>query len=110
MRPSDTAGSGLDRVVQITMLITDPADHDACNADYVKHFPIDNIRTRRVWRTAVHNGRAVGVGRTNQGIRTARSPTISQMIFAAEVRCEKVRSARLSGGAKITLGALMETR
>src|SRR5580704_2744440 len=80
-----TAGSGLDRVVQITMLITDPADHDACNADYVKHFPIDNIRTRRVWRTTIHNGRTVGVGRTNQGIRTARSPTISQMIFAAEV-------------------------
>ena len=34
-----TAGSGLDRVVQITMLITDPADYDACNAEYVKHFP-----------------------------------------------------------------------
>ena len=33
------AGSGLDRVVQITMLITDPADYDACNAEYVKHFP-----------------------------------------------------------------------
>lgn len=34
-----TAGSGLDRVVQITMLITDPADYAACNAEYVKHFP-----------------------------------------------------------------------
>jgi 2-iminobutanoate/2-iminopropanoate deaminase len=33
------AGSGLDRVVQITMLITDPADYDACNQEYVKHFP-----------------------------------------------------------------------
>jgi 2-iminobutanoate/2-iminopropanoate deaminase len=33
------AGSGLDRVVQITMLITDPADYDACNTEYVKHFP-----------------------------------------------------------------------
>jgi 2-iminobutanoate/2-iminopropanoate deaminase len=32
-------GSDLDRVVQITMLITDPADYDACNAEYVKHFP-----------------------------------------------------------------------
>jgi len=33
------AGSGLDRIVQVTMLITDPADYDACNAAYVKHFP-----------------------------------------------------------------------
>ncbi len=33
------AGSGLDRIVQMTMLITDPADYDACNAEYVKHFP-----------------------------------------------------------------------
>lgn len=33
------AGSSLDRVVQMTMLITDPSDYDACNAEYVKHFP-----------------------------------------------------------------------
>lgn len=33
------AGSALDRVVQMTMLITDPADYAACNAEYVKHFP-----------------------------------------------------------------------
>jgi 2-iminobutanoate/2-iminopropanoate deaminase len=33
------AGSGLDRVVQVTMLISDRADYDACNAAYVKHFP-----------------------------------------------------------------------
>ena len=33
------AGSSLDRVVQVTMLITDPADYDACNAEYVKYFP-----------------------------------------------------------------------
>jgi 2-iminobutanoate/2-iminopropanoate deaminase len=33
------AGSSLDRVVQVTMLITDPADYPACNAEYVKHFP-----------------------------------------------------------------------
>ena len=32
-------GSALDRVVQVTMLITDPADYDACNAEYVRHFP-----------------------------------------------------------------------
>lgn len=33
------AGSGLDRVVQVTMLISDPSDYAACNAEYVKHFP-----------------------------------------------------------------------
>ena len=33
------AGSSLDRVVQMTMLITDPADYHDCNAEYVKHFP-----------------------------------------------------------------------
>jgi len=32
-------GSSLDRVVQMTMLITDPADYAECNAEYVKHFP-----------------------------------------------------------------------
>lgn len=33
------AGSSLDRAVQLTMLITDPADYADCNAEYVKHFP-----------------------------------------------------------------------
>lgn len=33
------AGSTLERVVQVTMLITDPADYNACNEEYVKHFP-----------------------------------------------------------------------
>lgn len=33
------AGSSLDRVVQMTMLISDPADYAACNAEYVRHFP-----------------------------------------------------------------------
>ena len=33
------AGSSLERVVQVTMLITDPADYAACNAEYVRHFP-----------------------------------------------------------------------
>ena len=33
------AGSGLDRVVQVTMLIQDQADYAECNAEYVRHFP-----------------------------------------------------------------------
>jgi 2-iminobutanoate/2-iminopropanoate deaminase len=32
-------GSDLGAVVQVSMLISDPADYDACNAEYVKHFP-----------------------------------------------------------------------
>ncbi|MGL4975596.1 MAG: RidA family protein [Bosea sp. (in: a-proteobacteria)] len=32
-------GSSLDHVVQVSMLITDPADYADCNAEYVKHFP-----------------------------------------------------------------------
>lgn len=32
-------GSDLDKVVQVTMLITDPKDYAACNAEYVRHFP-----------------------------------------------------------------------
>ncbi len=33
------AGSSLANAVQITMLISDPADYAACNEEYVKHFP-----------------------------------------------------------------------
>ena len=33
------AGSSLERVVQVTMLITDRADYVECNAEYVRHFP-----------------------------------------------------------------------
>jgi 2-iminobutanoate/2-iminopropanoate deaminase len=32
-------GSSLEHVVQVTMLITDPMDYEACNAEYIKHFP-----------------------------------------------------------------------
>lgn len=33
------AGSSLERVVQMTMLINNPADYAECNAAYVTHFP-----------------------------------------------------------------------
>ena len=33
------AGSGLERVVQVTMLLSDPNDYEECNREYVKHFP-----------------------------------------------------------------------
>jgi 2-iminobutanoate/2-iminopropanoate deaminase len=33
------AGSSLARVVQVTLLIQDPADYHEINAEYVKHFP-----------------------------------------------------------------------
>lgn len=34
------AGSSLDRVVQITLLIQDPADYHEINAEHLKHFPL----------------------------------------------------------------------
>ena len=33
------AGSSLERVVQVTLLIQDPADYHEINAEYVRHFP-----------------------------------------------------------------------
>jgi 2-iminobutanoate/2-iminopropanoate deaminase len=33
------AGSRLEQVVQVTMLLTDPNDYEECNREYVKHFP-----------------------------------------------------------------------
>lgn len=33
------AGSSLGQVVQVSMLIQDPADYAECNAEYVRHFP-----------------------------------------------------------------------
>lgn len=33
------AGTTLERVIQVTLLITNPADYDEINAEYVKHFP-----------------------------------------------------------------------
>jgi 2-iminobutanoate/2-iminopropanoate deaminase len=33
------AGSSLEQVVQVTMLITDSNDYEECNREYVKHFP-----------------------------------------------------------------------
>jgi len=33
------AGSSLERVVQMTLLIQDPTDYREINAEYVKHFP-----------------------------------------------------------------------
>jgi 2-iminobutanoate/2-iminopropanoate deaminase len=33
------AGSRLEQVVQVTMLITDPNDYEECNREYIKHFP-----------------------------------------------------------------------
>lgn len=35
----EEAGSSMDRVVQVTLLITNSADYQEINAEYVKHFP-----------------------------------------------------------------------
>jgi 2-iminobutanoate/2-iminopropanoate deaminase len=55
----EQAGSSLERVVQVTMLITDPADYDACNAEYVKHFP-NGLPARHTARFGVPTPAKVG--------------------------------------------------
>lgn len=53
------AGSDLDRVVQVTMLITDPADYDACNLAYREAFP-ENPPARHTARFGVPTEARVG--------------------------------------------------
>ena len=55
----EDAGSSLDRVVQVTMLITDPADYAACNEEYVKHFP-NGLPARHTARFGVPTDARVG--------------------------------------------------
>ena len=52
-------GSSLERVVQVTMLITDPANYAACNAEYVKHFP-NGLPARHTARFGVPTEAMVG--------------------------------------------------
>jgi 2-iminobutanoate/2-iminopropanoate deaminase len=52
-------GSDLSHVVQVTMLITDPADYDACNAEYVKHF-LGGLPARHTARFGVPTQARVG--------------------------------------------------
>jgi len=53
------AGSDLTRVVQVTMLISDPVDYAACNAEYVKHFP-NGLPARHTARFGVPTEAKVG--------------------------------------------------
>ncbi len=52
-------GSSLKRVVQVTMLITDPAHYAACNAEYVEHFP-EGLPARHTARFGVSTEAMVG--------------------------------------------------
>lgn len=53
------AGSSFDRIVQVTMLITDPSDYDACNVEYLKHFP-GELPARHTVRFGVPTDAKVG--------------------------------------------------
>ena len=53
------AGSSLDRIVWVTMLIIDPADYDACNEEYIKHFP-NGLPARHTVRFGVPTDAKVG--------------------------------------------------
>lgn len=48
----EEAGSSFERVVQVTFLITNPADYDEINAEYIKHFP-DGLPARHTVRFGV---------------------------------------------------------
>jgi 2-iminobutanoate/2-iminopropanoate deaminase len=52
-------GSSLQRVVQVTMLITDPENYAACNEEYVKHFP-EGLPARHTARFGVPTEAMVG--------------------------------------------------
>ena len=52
-------GSSLKRVVQVTMLITDPVHYATCNAEYVKHFS-DGLPARHTARFGVPTEALVG--------------------------------------------------
>jgi 2-iminobutanoate/2-iminopropanoate deaminase len=69
------AGSALERVVQMTMLITDPADYAACNAEYVKHFP-GGLPARHTARFGVPTEARVAfscIALAGEGAREAKS-------------------------------------
>lgn len=55
----EAAGSSLEHVVQVTMLITDPADYAACNSEYVRHFP-GGLPARHTARFGVPTDAKVG--------------------------------------------------
>lgn len=55
----EAAGSSLERVVMVTMLIVDPADYAACNEEYVKHFP-SGLPARHTVRFGVPTDAKVG--------------------------------------------------
>ena len=55
----EAAGSSLERIVWVTMLIIDPADYDACNEEYIKHFP-HGLPARQTVRFGVPTDAKVG--------------------------------------------------
>ena len=55
----EAAGSSLERVVMVTMLIVDPADYAACNEEYVRHFP-NGLPARHTVRFGVPTDAKVG--------------------------------------------------
>lgn len=48
----EDAGSSLDKVIQVTLLITNSADYNEINAEYIQHFP-DNLPARHTVRFGV---------------------------------------------------------
>lgn len=67
------AGSSLDRVVQVTLLIQDPADYREINAEYVKHFP-NGLPARHTARFGVPTTAKVAFACIALGPDAARAP------------------------------------
>lgn len=55
----ERAGSSMERVVQVTMLITDPSDYHEINREYVTHFP-NGLPARHTARFGVPTQARVG--------------------------------------------------
>lgn len=54
-----SAGSNLQHIVQMTMLISEPSDYDECNAAYLKWFP-NELPARHTVRFGVPTSAKVG--------------------------------------------------
>lgn len=67
------AGSSLDRVVQVTLLIQEPADYHEINAEYVTHFP-KGLPARHTARFGVPTAAKVAFACIALGPDAAASP------------------------------------
>jgi 2-iminobutanoate/2-iminopropanoate deaminase len=75
------AGSGMDRVVSVSMLLTEKSDYAEINLEYVKHFPAGlPSRSTAMWgvpTTAKVAFSCVAVADTNANVNATASATVA---------------------------------